>query len=146
MAEAARSNLERQSIVVAAILGKMLEAGVLPEWFAAEAFSAAYAEAGYPACFDSEGLIEDVVAWLNREQIIFIKNSMQGTEGEMIWECGLTAKGIHLVQTPAEIFGGLTPQQVIEGKAKGDAPASQYVKAGSFLGGLFGGAIKSMSG
>nr|WP_156330249.1 hypothetical protein [Bosea vaviloviae]KPH80673.1 hypothetical protein AE618_13120 [Bosea vaviloviae] len=146
MSEAARSNLERQSIVVAAILEKMLEGGVLPEWISAETFSAAYAEAGYPARFDSESLIEDIIAWLDREQIIFVKNSMQGTEGEMVWECGLTAKGIHLVQTPTAIFGGLTPQQVIEGKAKGDAPASQYVKAGSFLGGLFGGAIKSMSG
>ena len=141
-----KSSLERQSIVVAAILARLLETGVLPSSITAEDFRAACAEAGYAADFSSEELIEDLLAWLNREGIVVIEEAMGGTDGEMIWECSLTAKGIRLVQTPAEILGGLTPQQVIEGKAKGDAPASQYVKAGSFLGGLFGGAIKSMSG
>lgn len=146
MSDKPLTNLEKQSIVVAAILDSLLRGGIVADFISAQTFVSAFKEAGYPDRFDADGLLEDLIAWLEREGIVFVKNAMDGTEGEMLWECSLTAKGLQLLQTPNAIFGGMTPKEVIEGKAKGDAPASSYVKAGSFLGGLFGGVIKTLSG
>lgn len=139
-------NIEAQSKVVAAILTRLLESGIVPSYVAASDYKSVYAAAGYPESFDEEGLMRDLLRWLQNEEIIAVTSTQRASERSFLWECVLTAKGLRLVHTPSEILGGLTPQEVIEKSAKGDAPASGYIKAGSFLGGLFGGAIKTMSG
>lgn len=132
---------------MAAILNRLLASGIGKTMISADEFKEQLRAIGYPEKFDVGTLFEDLMDWLRAEGIIRFGSVLSGTEGESVYaDCALTAKGLEILQAKLDVLGGKTTAEVIVASQKGDAPASSYIRAGSFLGGLAGGFIKSAGG
>lgn len=139
--------LQGQGQFVAAILHRLLSHGIGRTTLSVDDFSSQLIAIGYTENFDSNGLFEDMVDWLTSEGIIRFENAFSGSDGETVYSgCALTAKGLEILQAKLNVLDGKTTAEIIVASQKGDAPASSYIKAGSFLGGLAGGFIKSAGG
>lgn len=95
--------------------------------------------------FDQEFV--HVVMWLEEEAFLRFRRFYSGTNGEScVSDCALTAKCLAALDVKIAALGGLNGKQVIEASKESGSMASNYVKAGSFLGGIFGGFISSAGG
>lgn len=138
-------NLEAQSQVIAAILRRLLSGGITRATLSIDDFRSDCREAGYPEPADLEGLFDDLMAWLQAEGIIRFDSAYQGTEGETIFEgCVITGHGIGLLRRKADVFDGRSPADVIMTKTD-NSSASPFVKLGGLIGGVIGGATKTLS-
>lgn len=138
------NNLEAQSQVVSAILAKLIDSGIVKTTISASDFSSEFVEAGYPEKFDSDGLLTDLLNWLQDEEIVRHDGGYQGDD-ETVFECVITGKGMHLLQTKSEILGGKTPLEIVAGNKTGDSSAKGFVQVGALLGGMMGGFTKAIS-
>lgn len=87
----------------------------------------------------------DVLHWMDSEGLIRVANIQEYDGGYAFSGVQLTSKGIAAIQAkPADPeLGDSIEKKVSEG---GDLDASVYTKIGSFVGGLLGGAVQTMSG
>lgn len=140
------NNLEAQSAVVAAILRKLLEAGIVKSDLSVDQFLSDIREAGYPEPIDPDGLFRDVMSWLEAEGVIrFGGVSDDGDGGELFHDVVITGHGMGLLGKKIEALGGATAADAIMNAKDRNASASQLVKLGGLVGGIIGGFTKSVS-
>lgn len=140
------NNLEAQSAVAAAILRKLLAAGIVKSELSVDLFLPDIREAGYPEPIDSDGLFRDLMSWLEAEGVIRFGQVVDGGSGsDLFCAVVITGLGMSLLGKKIEAFGGASAADAIMEAKDKNASASQLVKFGGLIGGIIGGFTKSIS-
>ncbi len=139
------AEIGKYSELTAAILQTIISGGLRRQTLSAEnLFEALPHLAKNLEEFDD--MFVDTMIWLRNEGYIRCDEGYEGTEGESCFDAvAPTSRCLAAMEVKIEALGGMTAGQVLTANKSGEVSASNYVKAGSLFGGLFGGLIKSLS-
>jgi hypothetical protein len=137
--------LGQYSELVAAILDDVVSHGLQRRIMSAKEIHNRLSDfAAHPADFDT--MFVDAMIWLKDEGYIRYSAHSTGRLKEAYFSDVVpTARCLAAMDKKLE---GLetTAREVLAANTAGEVSATSYVRAGSFLGGFFGGAIKSLGG
>ena len=140
------SNLGIYSELTAAILQRVVSGGLKRQTLSSEDV---YKELPHLAstleAFDE--MFVDTLMWLRDERYVRFLHFNGGTRDETCAQDLVpTALCLAAMDVRIDALEGKTAGQVLAANTKGEVSAGSYIKAGSFLGGMFGGVIKSLGG
>lgn len=139
------SEIGKYSELTAAVLQTVISGGLQRQTLCAETFFEALPHLA-ESLDEFDNMFVDTIIWLRNEGYIRCDDGYDGTEGESCFDAvAPTSRCLAAMEVRIDALGGITAGQVLTANNSGEASASNYVKAGSLFGGLFGGLIKSLS-